>query len=317
MDLPDGTPRRVATPGVAGHQHQPVWSPDGRDLAFVSWEDETGGHLWRVAADGRSAPRRLTSVAALYREPAWSPDGARIVAIRAAARDVQENLGSFNGGGWRSSLSGCRLVGAMLRSMGPTQGRGGLHFAGSSDRIYASSGGAGLVSFRWDGTDERSHVIVTGPTTPGGGTAPRANRIFLSPDGVHALAILELDLYVVTVPQIGSQAPTISVANPDNAAFPVRRLTDEIGGQFARWSADGKRVHWTIGRTHMVYDLAEADAMREAARVAAREAARAAAAPATDTDAPADDEDAAEDAAPETPAELSPSGSGDRGRGRA
>jgi len=304
MDLPAGTPRRIATPGVDGHQHQPIWSPDGRDLVFVSWEDETGGHLWRVAADGRSAPRRLTSVAALYREPAWSPDGARIVAIRAAARDVQENRGSF-GGGLAQQFVWIPAAGGEVQVIGPAQGRGGLHFAGGSDRIYASSGGAGLVSFRWDGTDERSHVIVTGPTPAGGGTAPRANRIFLSPDGVHALAVLELDLYVVTVPQIGAQAPTISVANPDNAAFPVRRLTDEIGGQFARWSADGNRVHWTIGRTHMVYDLAEAEAMREAARLAAREAARAAAAaPAASDD---DTEPAETDTeAPEAPASYRP-----------
>ncbi len=297
MDLPEGAPRRLATPGVVGHHHQPIWSPEGRDLVFVSWDDETGGHLWRVAADGRGTPRRLTSVAAFYREPAWSPDGARIVAIRAAARDVQESRGFF-GGGLAQQFVWVPATGGEVEVIGPAQGRSGLHFAGSADRIYASSGPAGLVSFRWDGTDERSHVIVTGPTPPGGTTPPRANRILLSPDGTHALAILELDLYVVTVPQIGSQAPTISVANPDNAAFPVERLTDEIGGQFARWSPDGKRVHWTIGRTHMVYDLAESRAMREAARIAAREAPADADAPEVETSEPAEPAETAE--TPET-----------------
>lgn len=255
MDLPDGTPRRVATPGVSGHEHQPVWSPDGRDLAFVSWDDERGGHLWRVAADGQSAPRPLTSVPAFYREPAWSPDGTRIVALRAAARDVQENRGSF-GGGLAQQFVWVPATGGEVEVIGPAQGRGGLHFSGGSDRIYASSGGAGLVSFRWDGTDERTHLVVTGATPPGGSTPPRASRLFMSPQGGQALAVIDLDLYVVTVPQLGADAPTISVANPDNAAFPVRRLTDEIGGQFARWNSDGSRVHWTIGRTHMMYDLA-------------------------------------------------------------
>jgi Tol biopolymer transport system component len=291
MDLPGGAPRPVATPGVVGHHHQPVWSPDGRDLVFVSWDDEIGGHLWRVAADGRTAPRQLTSVPAFYREPAWSPDGARIVALRAAARDVQENRGFF-GGGLAQQFVWVPATGGEVQVIGPAQGRSGLHFAGGSERIYASSGQAGLVSFRWDGTDERSHVIVTGPTPPGATTPPRANRILLSPDGTHALAILELDLYVVTVPQIGAQAPTISVANPDNAAFPVQRLTDEIGGQFAGWSADGKQVHWTIGRTHMVYDLAEAERMREEARRAARAAAQASGAADADTDADTGDADA-------------------------
>ena len=62
------------------------------------------------------------------------------------------------------------------------------------------------------------------------------------------------DLYVVTVPYVGGETPTISVADPDAASFPARKLTD-IGGQFPNWSADGREVHWSIGNAHVVYDL--------------------------------------------------------------
>jgi len=277
MDLPEGEPRPVAVDGVSGHLHQPTWSPDGRDLVFVSWEDATGGHLWRVRTDRRSTPQRLTATTALYREPAWSPDGERVVFIRAAARDAQEARGFFGGGlaqefAWvpASGASG----GEDARVVGPTQGRGGPHFAGGSDRIFASSGSDGLVSFRWDGTDEREHLVVTAPPIPGAtGDPPRATRIYMGPDRRQALAVVDMDLYVVHVPLVGADAPTISVANPRNAAFPVRKLTD-IGGQFPAWSGDGGKVHWSVGRTHVIYDLADAEAAEEEARERAREEAR-------------------------------------------
>jgi hypothetical protein len=63
------------------------------------------------------------------------------------------------------------------------------------------------------------------------------------------------------------------VGNPDNAAFPVRALTD-VGGQFPAWSGDGQRVHWSIGNAHIIYDLAEAQAFEDSVRSAEREARR-------------------------------------------
>src|SRR5690606_7724101 len=101
------------------------------------------------------------------------------------------------------------------------------------------------------------------------------------------------DLYVVTVPQIGAEAPTISVANPENASFPVRKLTD-IGGQFPAWSADGKKVHWSIGNAHFVYDLDEAKAFEDSVKAAAK--AEAAAKAAGDAGKGGDTGDAKQDA---------------------
>jgi Tol biopolymer transport system component len=55
---------------------QPVWSPDGKKIAYFAFID--GGYdLWVVDADGAN-PQQLTRGAYDDREPVWSPDGSKI-----------------------------------------------------------------------------------------------------------------------------------------------------------------------------------------------------------------------------------------------
>ncbi|MEO7964166.1 MAG: amidohydrolase, partial [Gemmatimonadaceae bacterium] len=56
MDLPSGTPKRLTT--STDGEHAPVWSPDGKYIAYVSW-NEDGGDIWRIAAAG-GKPEKLT-----------------------------------------------------------------------------------------------------------------------------------------------------------------------------------------------------------------------------------------------------------------
>src|SRR5690606_5996936 len=230
----------------------PVWSPDGRSIAFTTWSDDEGGHIWRVPAGGGRA-RRLTRVAALYRQLAWSPDGERLVAIRSASRDLYESPG-LTVGGAAGDFVEVPASGGDVRVIAPTAGRHSPHFTSDPDRIFAFSPREGLVSFRWDGTDPRTHLRVTGPVQLRSQRPAEASLILISPTGEHAIAQVVNDLYVVTVPETGGPAPVISVANPDRAQFPVRRLT-KVGGHFPAWSADGRRVHWSLGNAHFVVDL--------------------------------------------------------------
>src|SRR5579864_4068942 len=55
---------------------QPMWAPDGQQLAFQAYRDGTW-HIWAVNADGSSL-RVLTSGPFDDREPSWSPDSGRI-----------------------------------------------------------------------------------------------------------------------------------------------------------------------------------------------------------------------------------------------
>ncbi len=273
IDWPSGTPRRVTDANVG--EYQPAWSPDGQWLAYTTWSTADGGALYKIRMDGRSKPQRLTSSSALFQQPEWSPNGQRIVALRGPARAYNESIaGGVQGGAedivWLSANGG------EVSLISPAGGLANPHFAGDSLRIYAYSGGRGLVSMRWDGTDQKTHVRVTAPPPPGAGGGgggppggPPALWVQMGPSGDRVLAQVSNDLYIVTVPVVGGTEPTIQVGNPENANFPVRRLTD-IGGQFPAWSSDGKRVHWSIGNAHVVYDIDRATAFDDSVRRAQR-----------------------------------------------
>jgi hypothetical protein len=269
MDYPDGAPRRLTDTGAGLVEAQPTWSPDGTQIAYVSWSDTDAGYIWKVRADGRGAPQKLTPEGAFYREIAWSPDGGRIVGVRVAARELHEALGFF-GGGLGAQFVWIPAAGGELHVIAPAAGRGNPHFTDDSDRIFAYSGQDGLVSFRWDGTDERSVVKVTGKTVPGSRQPMRADRVLMAPKGDQALVLLDHELYAITVPPFASgDSLTISLADPGKAAFPARQLS-VVGGEFPAWSADGRTAHWSIGNTHFVYDLDRAQAFDDSVKAAQR-----------------------------------------------
>lgn len=267
MDYPNGTPRRLTDMEVG--EYEPTWSPDGQWVAYTTWSDQVGGDIYRVRADGRGKPERLTPASALYAQPAWSPDGKRIVAVRSAARNLQSSVDGFRGQGLGAVFVWVPAAGGEVTVIAPTGGRGQPHFTSDPERIYAYSGSDGLVSFRWDGTDERGVIKVTGATLPGAQQPQRANLVLMAPRGDQALAVIQMQIYVVTVPMVGGETPTVSVGDPEHAAFPARKLTD-IGGEFPAWSADGNVVHWSLGNVHDTYDLTRARVVEDSLKALSR-----------------------------------------------
>ena len=261
------TPRRVTDMDVG--EFEPTWSPDGQWLAYTTWSDSGGGHLYKVRADGRSRPQRLTRTSAYYAEPAWSPNGRRIVVMRSANRAFNETL--ERGLNNADDIVWIPAAGGDPTLIAPAGGLGNPHFTTDSTRIYLYGGGR-LASMRWDGTEVKSHLRVNMAPPPGGGggggggTGAAAQLVLMAPQGDQALAQVSSDIYLVTVPLLGGTEPTITVGGaPDATTFPVRKLTD-IGGQFPHWSHDAKRVHWSMGNAHAVYDLERARAFDDSVR---------------------------------------------------
>jgi hypothetical protein len=84
---PQGGAARALTRGMA-FDSQPVFSPDGRDIAFIS--DRSGSeNIWVIAGDG-SSPRQLTDLDedSVFASPAWSADGKSIFVSRYRAANI-------------------------------------------------------------------------------------------------------------------------------------------------------------------------------------------------------------------------------------
>lgn len=290
MDIPNGEPKRLTSADMT--EAQPAWSPDGNSLVYVTWEDATGGSMYKVNVEGRPRPVKLTKESAIYGTPAWNKDG-KIVFTQGSAQNLREASGP---GAPRASenLNWISADGGDINFIMKTNGRSNPHFVNDSDRIFLSSF-RGLSSVRWDGTDEKQLVSITGITVYGSNPADdhlssdnfgqrradvlpmdldakennppsRAAWIRMAPEGDKALAQINNDIFVVTVPKIG-QTPTISVANPSSAQFPSWKLT-EIGGEFPAWTSNAEKVHWSLGNSHFIYDLGQAKAYTDSVATA-------------------------------------------------
>jgi Tol biopolymer transport system component len=299
MDYPKGTPKRVTANNFT--EAFPVWNADGTQLAFVTWQDDLGGNIHKTVL-GPKGPvtTKLTAEPGVYFEIAWAPND-RIIFSRAGTRIYKEAIDPFVSGaeielGWIPAAGGAVTV------IDKANGRGNPHFNKNyPDRIFFTSPGGTLTSMKWDATDEKTHVKITGITTYGSiaegddhghnGKSPLMSRnaqyflnncmlketnerevqlpsaaavITMSPSNYKALAQVNNEIYVVTIPQAGKTV-NISVADPNSSNFPARKLTD-IGGEWPFWEASGQKVHWSIGNGHFVYDLKKAEAFDDSVK---------------------------------------------------
>ena len=240
LDMPSGKPIQL-TNGNA-RAYQPAWSPDGKWLAYVSWTAE-GGQLWKIPAAG-GAPQQLSKSLAVYSNPTWSPDGSRIVLLRGNAYDRDNS--AFDGGQTgNADLIWIPSAGGDANLILPARGAGGPRFTHEKDRVYVYTPG-GLVSLRYDGTDRRTHLQVKGQGIYFAEEPVAADDLAPSPDGQWVLAHVMNQLYLVAMPAVGGEAPTINVSGP---AVPVKRLTD-IGADYFGWADDGKTITWAVGASY-------------------------------------------------------------------
>ncbi len=83
MPAAGGAPTAVTT--GSGEDESPVFSPDGKSIAFTSnREHPEERHTWVVPTDGGSPHRVAAAVAGTESGPQWSPDGTKIYFLRSS-----------------------------------------------------------------------------------------------------------------------------------------------------------------------------------------------------------------------------------------
>lgn len=230
----------------------PSWAPEGNRLAYVTWADD-GGHIHTVRARAGARSRQLTRAAGFYQYPVWTRDGKRIVALRSSSADRLIRSGGL-GAALGADVVWLPARGGEVNEIIPARGMGRPHFGAEADRVYlqASLGPTpgkartGLISVRFDGSDRRQVLKVSGPGSFNRPDDAGAEMMQISPDGQHVLFVHASQLHVAKLlPHLPGQ--TIKLQKPQ---LPVQRLTD-VGADFFGWSADGETITWSVG--HHIY----------------------------------------------------------------
>ena len=91
----EGKKSRILTRD-AGMQYDPAWSPDGRQIAYISGHGYRTDELYVIDSDGKNK-RRLTNNKAIELLPAYSPDGKTIAYVSDVTGNYEIWLMDANG----------------------------------------------------------------------------------------------------------------------------------------------------------------------------------------------------------------------------
>ena len=238
-DLPNGKPVRL-TSQQDMLEFEPAFSPDGKYLVYVSWNDEEYGRLWKLRlSDGFR--QMLSDEPGIYRTPSFSPDGRQIVFRREAGNGHQGSLYCTEPGIYRMSAEGGEAVFVCREGEYPL-------FNADGTRIFYQTGGylfgaieKNYYSVDLNGHEKRHHF-----------KAPYAQRIVPSPDN-RWVAWSELyKVYVAPMPETG-KAISLSA---NSKAVPVAQVARDAGINI-HWSPDSKVLHWMLGPTYFTDTLSE------------------------------------------------------------
>ena len=259
QDGPGGAPRRLTPDASTAYELSPAFSPDGRSIAFTTWDD-TEGYLWRVSADG-GTPQKLTERSSEYIHPVWTPEGDAILVARGSGSTARGRSWSANlwyelvtvpaSGGdgevvvrTKRPFAAGRPLMPRRQIVAPSFGPEGRLFY--PEQIGIRSEGrteerTELVSVKLDGTDRRVHM-----------TFPYADEAVPSPDGKWVAFSEGDNVYVAPLPWLGTgkEPPHI---DKKKAKLPVEQVSFE-GGLFPRWR-DATTLDFGSAARHFTYDV--------------------------------------------------------------
>ncbi|MCH8987821.1 MAG: serine/threonine-protein kinase [Chloroflexi bacterium] len=193
----------------------PVWSPDGRRIAFTSFRDGVSG-IYIMNADGSDQTRLTTSPGRAW-DPTWSPDGKRIAYYGFLGTNAEIFVATTDGLSQK-----IRLTKNSARDSQPTWSPDGARIAFASYR----DGGSRIFAMNADGSN------VTRLSYDGsGGEDPD-----WSPDGTR-----------IAFSHGGPGNSQIWVMYIDGSG--QTRLSNDLNSdEYPVWSSDGTRIVFTSYR---------------------------------------------------------------------
>ncbi|HEX2445083.1 MAG TPA: amidohydrolase family protein [Vicinamibacterales bacterium] len=260
------TPRRLTTDAFgkpAGFltdrfEFAPAWSPDGKVIAFTTWNEKEHGHLWKVAVGATPAiPQQLTPVAGEFVNPVWSPDGSWLVVSRGAGETFRGRNLTHNpwfelvrvsaNGGEPESITRVEGTSGRRQIVRAAFGPDGRIFYPEQQEERSSTPGqqpdrvTHLKSVRPDGSDKRTHLIFE-----------YSDELVPSPDGKWVAFEEGDNVYVTPFPLEGTGTSPVKLEKR-RGKLPVIQVSKE-GGLFPRWR-DTRTIEYGSGPRHFIYNL--------------------------------------------------------------
>jgi len=241
-DLPNGKPNRVTN--SQEFEYEPAFSPDGKQLVYISWNDELKGAVNVVDLATKNITR-LTADRGLYYSPAFSNKGDKIVYRKGEGNDVLGYAYGKNPGIYVMASSGGAAQMLLNNGIRP-------QFSADDSKLYYQSSEDGKKAFKM--------IDLVNP-----GLAPKtlytstyATQFNPSPDGKW-MAFTELyNCYLTPLTYTGN-AQELSATNK---ALPLNRLTRDAG-TYLHWSKDSQKLMWTLGPKYYTKDIKAAFAFAD------------------------------------------------------
>ncbi|GAA3580301.1 amidohydrolase family protein [Snuella lapsa] len=242
--LPNGKPKRLTS--GKDFEFEPSFSPDGKNIVYVTWNDKNLGAIYSLSVNGDSIVK-LSTEKGIYRNPSYSNNGAHIVYRKEAGNNEQGRTFSKNPGLYTMNADGSNIK--LISKAGDYP----VYTIDDSRIIYQTGG-----SFMGSLTKELVSVDINGFDKLTLVKSKHGNRLVPSPDG-NWLAFIHLHkVYMAPMPKSGQ---TLDIT--DKTKFiPVTQLSKDAGINL-HWSRDSKTLHWTLGNTYYSAEAKEGSKLVE------------------------------------------------------
>ncbi|GAA4087889.1 amidohydrolase family protein [Mucilaginibacter panaciglaebae] len=231
-DLPSGVPTRIDT--LTDFEYDPSFSPDGKQLVYVSWNDALKASINTVDLTTHVVTR-ITADKGYYYTPKFSNRGDKIIYRRGEGNEVLGFAFGVNPGIYTIPAGGGQPTLIIDNGLNPT-------FSADDSKIYYQSREGGKKAFKvMDANGGNQRTLYT---------STYATQFTPSPDGKW-VAFTELFNCYVT--------PMVSSGNPQdlsasNKALPLNKLTKDAGTSL-HWSKDSQKLIWVLGPKYYTRDI--------------------------------------------------------------
>lgn len=216
----------------------PVFSLDGKKIAYVTWDDQKLGSV-RVASSRGGRGKTITTEPGHYIEPAFSNDGKQVVFRRFTGGYLTSPEFSMEPGLYIAETNGKGMERIHESGVNP-------HFSADGKRVYFSN-------FGWGAKGKLSSVDLEGKEVREHFNGMDVTEFQVSPDGKWIAFAQQFNAYIAPFALTGKAESLTS----SSKAVPVKQVSKR-SGEYLHWSADSKTLSWSHGATLYNRELKDA-----------------------------------------------------------